>query len=198
MKKAVILFIVAGFFLVCSVPLFVEGNIGAGVCGIVIAGVCAFFGYRARSKPAAAKGSDFPFNVKQDGGKIEISEKPFEKEVAVNYDNDVAAAVVFDILEKNGVDVSALTLESAADYAKIITSDVYKLCFCRLKFSGQSFYIELTISAKDGKALADDPRFDGIDVAKKRFTRIPMSGVDDIRNYADVVHLAYVWGTTTG
>ena len=198
MKKRIILFAVAGLFLVCSFPLFAEGSIGAGVCGVVIAAACSFVGVRAKVKPVAAKEADFPFNVKYGGGKIEISENPAETEAAVNHDNDVAAAIVFDILEKNGIDVSALALEDTADYTKIITADAYKLCFCRLKFSGQSRYIELTISAKDGKTLADDPRFDGIDVAKKRFTRIPVSDVDSIRNYADVIHLAYVWGTTTG
>lgn len=54
MKKPVILFIVAGLFLVSSFPLFAEGSIGAGVCGIVIAAACAFFGYKAMQKSKAA------------------------------------------------------------------------------------------------------------------------------------------------
>ena len=37
MKKPVVIWIIAALFLVCSFPLFAEGNIGAGVCGIVIA-----------------------------------------------------------------------------------------------------------------------------------------------------------------
>ena len=38
MKKTVlILWGVGALFLISSIPLFVEGNIGAGVCGIVIA-----------------------------------------------------------------------------------------------------------------------------------------------------------------
>lgn len=37
MKKPVILWIVAALFLFCSFPFFGEGNIGAGVTGIVIA-----------------------------------------------------------------------------------------------------------------------------------------------------------------
>lgn len=47
MKKSVIvLWIVATLFLVSSFPLFGEGNIGAGICGIVIAAALAFAGYR--------------------------------------------------------------------------------------------------------------------------------------------------------
>lgn len=47
MKKSVIvLWIVAALFLVSSFPLFGEGNIGAGICGIVIAAALAFAGYR--------------------------------------------------------------------------------------------------------------------------------------------------------
>jgi len=199
MKKSIILFVVGGFFVVCSFPLFVEGSIGAGVCGIVIAGVCAFLGYRAKKKPATAPvhaESDFPFNVKYDGATIEVSSGEPEAQ-AVNHDDEAAAAIVFDILKERGIDTSLLTTDPATDYLKVITADAYKLCFCRLKLSGQSRYIELTISAKDAKALSDDPRFEGIVLAKKRFTRIPVSGIADITKYADVIHLAYVWGTTT-
>lgn len=57
MKKSVIaLWIVAALFLVSSFPLFGEGNIGAGICGIVIAAVLAFVGYskNRKAKEAAA------------------------------------------------------------------------------------------------------------------------------------------------
>lgn len=211
-KSSIALYAAAALFLVCSFT-FLPDKIAEFVSGVAIAAVLAFFGYRQQKKPAAAKEeeapvpapqsartneSDFPFSIKINGASISVSDAPtIEAPVNNIYDNEVSAAIVRAILEENGVDVSSLKYEETSEYLKIVTADIYKLCFCRLKFSGQSHYIELTISAKDGKTLADDPRFAGIDVAKKRFTRIPVSGVEDVRKYEDVIYLAYVWGTTT-
>lgn len=51
MKKSVlILWIVAGLFFVCSVPLFLQGNAGAGVCGVAIAAALAFMGFRKNAR----------------------------------------------------------------------------------------------------------------------------------------------------
>lgn len=50
-KTALILWIAAGLFFVCSVPLFLQGNAGAGVCGVIIAAVCAFMGFRKNTRP---------------------------------------------------------------------------------------------------------------------------------------------------
>lgn len=50
MKKTVlILWGVGALFLISSIPLFVEGDIGAGVCGIVIAAALFFIGLRKKS-----------------------------------------------------------------------------------------------------------------------------------------------------
>jgi len=54
-KTALILWIVAALFLVSSVPLFVEGNIAAGVCGIVIAAILFFIGLRKKQAVSAPK-----------------------------------------------------------------------------------------------------------------------------------------------
>ena len=54
MKKPVILWIVAALFLFCSFPFFGEGNIGAGVTGIVIAAALGVFGYVTTKKAQAA------------------------------------------------------------------------------------------------------------------------------------------------
>ena len=112
-----------------------------------------------------------------------------EEEAAVKY--------VFAALEEGGVDTSALFFDRTAEYLKIVADKRYQLCFCRVKMSGQSRYIELTISAKDAKAYANDPRFNGIKLADKRFTRISIASAEDIPQYADIIRLAYVWGTTT-
>lgn len=50
MKKTVlILWGVGALFLISSIPLFVEGDIGAGVCGIVIAAALFFIGLRKKA-----------------------------------------------------------------------------------------------------------------------------------------------------
>lgn len=54
MKKPVILWIVAALFLLCSIPFFGEGNIGAGVTGIAITAALGVFGYVTMKKAQAA------------------------------------------------------------------------------------------------------------------------------------------------
>lgn len=50
MKKTVlILWGVGALFLISSIPLFVEGDIGSGVCGIVIAAALFFIGLRKKA-----------------------------------------------------------------------------------------------------------------------------------------------------
>lgn len=50
MRKTVLtLWGVGALFLISSIPLFVEGDIGAGVCGIVIAAVLFFIGLRKKA-----------------------------------------------------------------------------------------------------------------------------------------------------
>lgn len=48
-KTVLILWGVGALFLISSIPLFVEGDIGAGVCGIVIAAALFFIGLRKKS-----------------------------------------------------------------------------------------------------------------------------------------------------
>lgn len=54
MKKPIILWIIAALFLFCSLPFFGEGNIGAGVSGIVISAALGVFGYVTMKKTQAA------------------------------------------------------------------------------------------------------------------------------------------------
>lgn len=48
-KTVLILWGVGALFLISSIPLFVEGDIGAGVCGIVIAAVLFFISLRKKA-----------------------------------------------------------------------------------------------------------------------------------------------------
>ena len=48
-KTVLILWGVGALFLISSIPLFVEGDIGAGVCGIVIAAALFFIGLRKKA-----------------------------------------------------------------------------------------------------------------------------------------------------
>lgn len=55
-KTVLILWGVGALFLISSIPLFVEGDIGAGVCGIVIAAALFFIGLRKKAaRPAKAE-----------------------------------------------------------------------------------------------------------------------------------------------
>jgi hypothetical protein len=54
-KTVLILWGVGALFLISSIPLFVEGDIGAGVCGIVIAAALFFIGLRKKAAAPAPK-----------------------------------------------------------------------------------------------------------------------------------------------
>ena len=54
-KTVLILWGVGALFLISSIPLFVEGDIGAGVCGIVIAAALFFIGLRKKAARPEAK-----------------------------------------------------------------------------------------------------------------------------------------------
>lgn len=201
MKKSVIaLWIAAALFLACSFTFLPDG-IGEFICGVAIAAVLAFLGYRQHKKPKEAPAEDiFPYDVKINETIISVKEHSDEEEAAPApecREEEAAVKYVFAALEECGVDTSELFFDRTADYLKIVSDELYRLCFCRLKLSGQARYIELTVSAKDAKAFATDPRFSGVELAKRRFTRIPIVSAEDIKQYADVIRLAYVWGTTT-
>ena len=59
-KTTLILWIVAALIAVSSVPLFVQGNIGAGVCGVVIAAILFVVGLRKKSAAPAPKREGTP------------------------------------------------------------------------------------------------------------------------------------------
>lgn len=80
-KSTLILWIVAAVIVVSSAPLFVQGNVGAGVCGLVIAAILFVVGLRkknaaptpkqegAPAAPAAATSAASTTPSAQDGGK---------------------------------------------------------------------------------------------------------------------------------
>ena len=130
------------------------------------------------------------------GSKIVASAVPLlSAPVHLSKPEETAAVIVYSVLEEHGVSSSSFHYERTDEYLKIVAHDYF--CFCRLKLTGRSFYIELTISSKDAKRLSSDPRFSAVSLAKKRFTRIPISCAEDVSIYSDVVFLAFVWGTTT-
>ncbi len=59
-KTTLILWIVAAVIAVSSVPLFVQGNIGAGVCGLVIAAILFVVGLRKKNAAPAPKQEGAP------------------------------------------------------------------------------------------------------------------------------------------
>ena len=131
------------------------------------------------------------------GSSIVASVDPPQDEELVQLSDaeKIAALIIYEALEASGVDVSTIHYERTEEYLKVVADRFF--CFCRLKLSGRSLYIELTISSKDAKKLSGDPRFSGVPASQKRFTRFPLRRVEDVSLYCDVVYLAYSWGTTT-
>ncbi len=108
-----------------------------------------------------------------------------------NEDEKVAVKTVMSILQKAGANLKTIHLERTQQYISMVAEKYYT--FCRLKLSGEKFYMELSISAKDAKPLQDDSRFAGLEIGKRRFSRVPLISADDIPRYADVISRAYEW-----
>ena len=96
MKKPVILWIVAALFLFCSFPFFGEGNIGAGITGIVIAAALGVFGYVIMKKTQAAAEAEKKRSEEEARRKAE--EEARRKESAETHDflTSPVAGVTFD------------------------------------------------------------------------------------------------------
>lgn len=75
-KSSVVLFVAAAAFLICSFTFLPDG-IGEFVCGVVIAAVLAFLGYRQQKKPAAKKQESAPAPKKKAAEAVP-PESPYE------------------------------------------------------------------------------------------------------------------------
>lgn len=96
MKKPVILWIVAALFLFCSFPFFGEGNIGAGITGIVIAAALGVFGYVIMKKTQAA--AEAEKKRAEEEARRKAEEEARRKEYAETHDflTCPVASVTFD------------------------------------------------------------------------------------------------------
>lgn len=71
-KSVVVLFVLAVLFLLCSFTFITSGEYQNFICGLVIAGVLAFFGYRQYKKPASTakdKKVEYPVYIERGGKK---------------------------------------------------------------------------------------------------------------------------------
>ncbi len=71
-KTTLILWIVAAVIAVSSVPLFVQGNIGAGVCGLVIAAVLGLIGWQKMQTAEAHGRQSDTFTPPSDEGTYKV------------------------------------------------------------------------------------------------------------------------------
>ena len=77
-RSTVILWIVAALFLVSSMPLFTQGNVAAGVCGVVIAAILFVIGLRKnqteakpeREAPPSNAGATYKVYIERGGKKF--------------------------------------------------------------------------------------------------------------------------------
>jgi hypothetical protein len=128
-----------------------------------------------------------------------IDGKPEDPELVFVEDERVGVEAVFSALESGGIDSAKVFFERTEDYLKLLVKverDGVMLPrdFCRLKLSGRSLYISLPISSRDAKSLSSDARFIGLDIGKKRYSKIPLNTPSDIVSLSDVVLLGYRWG----
>lgn len=127
-------------------------------------------------------------------GAIIASPEPIAEEpVVMSSDETVAAEAVFAALAEADISASDVSFERAKDYLKVCAGS--DICFCRLKLSGRSLYIELSLSSADMKELSGDPRFASVAPSQKRFTRLPLHGAGDVAGYSDLIPRAFRWAT---
>ncbi len=105
-----------------------------------------------------------------------------------------AAAVnqIKDILLIEGFPVDNLIFKRVGSYVTIEREGDYP--FCRLKLSGELFYISLCIgSARDIERLSADPRYSPLKDSTEKFTRFFISDPSDVSLYSEGIISAYRW-----
>jgi len=125
-----------------------------------------------------------------------------KSEITLSSEEEAAFAILCSIYEEGGIDVTALSIERTKGYLKIVYKPYYALCNLKLRGDIQPEnilrYIELPLWHHDKKRLRDDPRFcniAGFATSQKKFTRLPLSNVEDICAYRDAILLAFAWVT---
>lgn len=119
-KTAIILWIVAALFLICSIPQFIQGNAGAGVCGIVLAAVLGFVGYKkherivqgeAAAAEEAQKAAECAAQLAAERAEYDRRHGIVEMSVAgVTFDNDDGTSrqrILSNFFRENGYDAGA-------------------------------------------------------------------------------------------
>jgi len=116
---------------------------------------------------------------------------PEIKEMILSFDEQAALDIIFNELKANDCDVNIVNHYKTKEYLCLSTYEDY--AFCRLKLQGRVKYMSLTVCGNDRKALNTDPRFSNLTFDGKRFFRIPISTVEDINLYTDLICPDYKW-----
>ena len=66
--------------------------------------------------------------------------------------------------------------------------------FCRIKAGKKSTWFSLSFSSKDRKDLELDPRLSVVANKNHRHWKIPLSSIDKLDGYSDLILKAYTWG----
>ena len=112
--------------------------------------------------------------------------------LSLNVAESVAFGRVKDILLIEGFPIDDLIIRRTESYITIERKGDYP--FCRLKLSGESFYISLCIgSARDIERLSSDPRYSLLKDSTEKFTRFVISDPADVSLYSDGIISAYRW-----
>lgn len=127
-------------------------------------------------------------------GEVKISSSIFRryKTVELTPQEEQAVKIVVDSIGDKLT--SEIHLERRTDnYLTVVVGQEFD--FCRIKAGEKSTWFSLSLPSKERKELALDPRLSVVANKNLVHWKIPLTSIDKLDNYSDLILKSYIWGS---
>lgn len=125
-------------------------------------------------------------------GNIEINNTLSKryKPVTLSTDEETAVTIILNIISNVGISNDNIHLErGTASYLSVVIFDVYD--FCRIKIGQKSKWFSILMDKDCCKLFSDDERLSVVSNKNQLHWKIPLSTVNDLNSYADIIQRSY-------
>ncbi len=196
-RSTLILWIVAALLLVSSVPLFTQGNVAAGVCGVVIAAILFVIGLRKKQAPPAPKEEvappkQAPAKPKSEG-KPATSSVPVDKPALYSQEGfDFLRTKVAGVTFKNGRKSRQTILRAIHFHDEPFDKGDMELMIERGEWEGKPAFGVFINGEQIGNIPAEHTQFVSDNLSRlDGITHIEVYGGGDGRNYGAEITLRF-------
>ena len=110
-------------------------------------------------------------------------------------DEKTALEIIYKALSEIDIAPSEISLKKISkNYLTLVVGKFTD--FCRLKIGPKSKWISLAFSYDDEQALINDPRMTKVKDKKIRHWKIPLSSIEELSSYSDLIQKSCLYGKT--